>query len=97
MRSPDDIEIHIAELVLHGVDPSDRRAVGEAVERELGRLLGESGWPGDAARPASIGRVDGGEFTVAPGAGAAAIGAGVAAAVHRGLPRAPAPPAKETR
>ena len=38
--APARIELHIEELVLHGFAPGDRRPLGEAVERELTRLLG---------------------------------------------------------
>jgi hypothetical protein len=33
------VELRVDELVLHGFAPSDRHAIGDAVERELTRLL----------------------------------------------------------
>jgi len=85
---PRALEVHIEELVLHGFAPADRSRIGAAVERELGRLLAQTGLP-----PAFIQgmdrreRVDGGAFTAGPGAGADAIGARIAQAVYRGLAR----------
>jgi len=38
------VEVRVGRLVLHGVAPGDRRAVGEAVERELARIAGEGGF-----------------------------------------------------
>ena len=45
MGAPMNIELEIDELVLHGVAPTDRVAVGEAVQHELTRLLTERGVP----------------------------------------------------
>ena len=38
------IELHVEELTLHGFNPADRHRIGDAVERELTRLLTESGY-----------------------------------------------------
>jgi hypothetical protein len=40
-----DIDLHIERLVLEGVAPADRDRVGEALRRELTRLLTERGVP----------------------------------------------------
>lgn len=37
------IELHIEELILHGFEPGNHHAIGEAVESELERLLTEGG------------------------------------------------------
>lgn len=55
------IELHIEELVLHGFDPSDKYAIGDAVQRELARLLAETP---PAPSPRVTGRADGGTFTM---------------------------------
>ena len=49
MNDPHSIEMHIEELVLHGFEPGDRHAIGDAVERELARLLSEHGLPSASA------------------------------------------------
>ncbi len=77
-----DIVIEIDELVLHGFPPGDRYRIGEAVQAELARILGERGLPGvwtDRRRdPAGRRRVQ-----HRPGDARAAIGTGVAEAVYR--------------
>ncbi len=80
------IELHIDELVLHGFNPADRRRIGEAVERELARLLGEEGIPGGSG-DVQISRLDGGSITLAPGARPEAVGAEIARSVHGSLNR----------
>jgi hypothetical protein len=44
-RSPARIILHVERLVLHGIDPRDRAAIGAAVRQELSRLLAEQGVP----------------------------------------------------
>jgi hypothetical protein len=78
-------ELHIEELVLHGFNPADRRRIGEAVERELTRLLDEQGIPGRG--DVQISRLDGGNITLAPGARPEAVGAEIARSVHGSLSR----------
>ncbi len=81
------IELHIEELVLHGVAPGDRHAVGGAVQAELTRLFAESGAPRGLAAGGSVGRIDAGTVNLTNGAGADGLGTGVARAVHGGLNR----------
>ena len=83
--TPQNIELHIEELVLHGFAPGDRYRIGEAMERELARLFVEQDTPPSLAREREVARVDGGAFEVKPGSGAEAIGAQVAQAVYGGL------------
>jgi hypothetical protein len=80
-----DVHVHIEELVLNGFDPSDRYAIGEAVERELVRLLGMRGFPPSLLAGGQVPRLDGGSFALAPGLGAEEIGARVAAATYGAL------------
>jgi hypothetical protein len=75
------IELHIEELVLHGVDPADRHRIGDAVERELARLLAERPISGQR----DIEHLDAGTRRLPAHANAPAIGAQVARAVHGGL------------
>ena len=53
------IVIEIDELVLHGFPPGERYRIGEAVQAELVRILGERGLPGAWAEE-SASRLDGG-------------------------------------
>ncbi len=82
---PSALEVHIEELVLHGFSTRDRFAIGDALQQELERLMTEQGLPGVAGQSLSAQRLDGGVFTVAPGARSAAIGAHIAGRVHQGL------------
>ena len=82
---PENVDLHIEELVLHGFEPADHNRIGEAVQRELSRLFVEEGVPPSLARESGIDRVDGGAFEAQPGSGAEDIGALVARAVYGGL------------
>jgi hypothetical protein len=85
--TPKNIELHIEELVLHGLPPGDRYRIGEAVEQELSRLLADRGVPHSLVMGGEIASVDGGAFEVAPGSRADVVGAQVAKAVYGGLRR----------
>lgn len=84
-RSPAVIELHIDELVLHGFNSSDRFRIGDAMERELHRLMAGKALPVLFASHASIERLDAGQFMVAPGARPQSIGAQLAQSVHQRL------------
>jgi hypothetical protein len=78
---PENVELHIEELVLRGFAPGDRYRIGEAVERELARLFDEQGVPPSLAQSVDVSRLDGGAFKAASGSNPEAIGAQVAQAV----------------
>jgi hypothetical protein len=82
---PGNVELRIEELMLRGFASGDRYRIGEAVERELGRLFAEQGTSQLLRQGSDIGRLNGGAFEVKPGFRAEAIGAQVAQAVYRGL------------
>ncbi len=82
---PRTIEVHIEELVLHGFDPKDRYAIGEAVQRELIRLLAEQDIHPSLGQGYEVARLNAGAFNVKPGVKAEAIGSQVAQSVYRGL------------
>lgn len=82
---PRRIELHIEELVLAGFPAAQRYAIGDALERELSRLIADRGLPSAMVPGGEIARLDAGDFAVAPGAHGNAIGAQVARAVYRGL------------
>jgi len=83
--NPANIELHIEELVLHGFAPGDRHRIGDAVTRELQRLLTEQGAPqaltGDVALP----QIDAGMFSLAPNAKSETIGAQIAQSIYEGM------------
>ena len=82
---PKNIELNIEKLVLHGFSPGDRYRIGEAVERELTRLLADQGVPQSLERGREIANMDSGAFEVAAGSRADVVGAQVAKAVYGGL------------
>lgn len=84
---PQNVELHIEELVLRGFAPGERHRIGEAVERELVRLFDEQGVPPSLAQGGEFAHLDGGAFKVASGSKPEAIGALVAQAVFGGLSR----------
>ena len=79
------VRLRIEELVLEGFAPGDRYRIGEAVERELARLLSEQGAPGALAAGAEASWLAAPSFELAPESGPDAVGSQVAAAVYGGL------------
>ena len=82
---PENVELHIEELVLRGFAPGERHRIGEAVERELVRLLDEHGVPPSLAQGFEVERLDGGAFEVSHGSKSETVGAQVAQAIYGGL------------
>lgn len=100
--TPAALELHIEELVLHGFPASDRFRVGDAVERELLRLIAEQGLPRLVRNPVSVDRLDAGRFKVAEGSKPQAVGAQLAQQLYQQLSpvqkqRLPQRQAKEKR
>jgi hypothetical protein len=83
MRNRPRIDVHIEELVFHGIPPADRRAIREAIQREIARGLRAPGAP--LTRDRSIERIDGGRVTWGGASAPQALGAQVARAVAGGL------------
>jgi hypothetical protein len=85
------VDLRIDELVLDGFAAADRHRLGEAVERELTRLLAGGARP----RPLAGGgapALDGGAFLLPAGASPEAAGVQVARALYRALGRVPPEP-----
>jgi hypothetical protein len=85
-RSPR-IELRIEELVLHGVDAADRHRIGDAVERELVRLLERGPLPPHLSTESAIDRIEGGLHRLPGRVSPAAVGAAAARAIHDGMRR----------
>lgn len=83
MTRPREIDVHIEELVLHGFQPGDRRAIADAIDRAIARALATSDLLGTHDR--RVPHIDGGQVASAGAAGAQRIGAAVARAVGGGL------------
>jgi hypothetical protein len=82
---PQNIELHIEELVLHGFKSEDRAAIGEAVQRELTRLFTEGGLHSSLHREHQVSRLDGGTFNVKHASNPATIGTQIAQQVYGGM------------
>jgi hypothetical protein len=78
------IHLHIEELVLHGFDPHDRHAIGDAVAAELRRLIDHAD-DFSTAPSRAVNRTSGGavrfESNRPP---ASQAGTGIAMAIRRG-------------
>jgi hypothetical protein len=79
------VELHIEELVLHGLPPDHR--IGDAIEHELSRLFTEQGVPPSLSRGGDIPHLDAGAFQMNPEFGAGAVGARVARTLYEGMKR----------
>lgn len=82
-RTP--VTLHIDELIVHGLPHLDQAQLGDAVRRELGRLLAEHGPAMPIAGPVRVGSMSAGSIGATPGMGVDAVGARVAQAVHAGI------------
>jgi len=81
------VELHIEELVLHGFSPVDRYTIGDAIQRELTRLIATHGMPGLEGKGFSADRLDAGSFQVRKHSREEDVGIKVAESVYRGLHR----------
>lgn len=79
-----DVEVHIDEIVLYGLPAAARRRIADAVTAELERLVREQGLPAWMTAGENVLSVEGGAFTVEPGARAERIGAQIAQAIYGG-------------
>jgi len=81
------IELHIEELILHGIAPGDTFRIGQAVQAELTRLLQMHGLPESLSAEAEFGDLSVGQFNVAENARPNAVGNQIAGSVFKGLQR----------
>ena len=82
---PSHLELYIEELRLTGFSASQGRKIGDAIEVELARLLGEAGPSALAGGALALDRLDAGKIRVAPGASARHTGSQIAQALMHGL------------
>jgi hypothetical protein len=75
------VALHVEELVLRGFGPAEGRRVGDALQRECVRLLGERGLPPVLSRPRDIVRLDGGPTTAPASSASHAVGVQAARAI----------------
>jgi len=76
------VTIHIEQLVLHGFDPRDRHAIGDAIQSELAALFAcRTGFS-----PSSADHIDAGSVPIA-GVRSPDAPRAIASAVHREVTR----------
>lgn len=78
------VTVTIDELRLYGFDSRARRAIGDAVTRELAQRFDREP---PAAHGTDAARVDGGSFALTHGRAPASLAAGVAERVHTAVRR----------
>ncbi len=82
---PQTIELHIEELVLHGFTAYNAHQIGDAVEREITRLLLERGLPPALSTDINLGRLNAGSFNIQSGAKAEVVGNSIANSIYQPL------------
>lgn len=85
------LELHVDELVLHGLPAGDRDRIAEALARELVRRLVEHGVPQSLALGGIVEQLDAGVFRLAPHTTSTALGGQIASAVYGGISAGDAP------
>ena len=87
-----EVTVHIEELVLHGFDPHGRHALADALQAELGRLLGEALAEGPdvpegsaAQRSRGLPSLEAGPVELPAGSPAAVVGTRLGSAVFESL------------
>ena len=79
------IELHIEKLMLHGFSPGDSHRIGEAVERQLTRILTEQGMPTSLSHGGERSHINGGTFNTATNTHAKTIGIKIVQSVYSGF------------
>jgi len=79
------VELHIEELVLHGFPTAGHEGIGEAVQKELTRLLSEHGLPWSFSTIQEIERLDGGTLQLNSQSKPETIGNELARAIYGGM------------
>ena len=82
---PQDIDLRIDQLMIEGLQPSDRYQFGNAVQTELARLLAEKGMPPNLTGSAELGQLAAGTISITAAPRPATIGRQVAEVVYRGI------------
>lgn len=84
MKAKPRVEVLIDELILHGFAPGERYAIGEALSRELERLMATETM-GSLAGMKDVVSLRAGNINLAAGTKAETIGAQAAQSIHASL------------
>ncbi|QSJ19372.1 hypothetical protein JYQ62_12000 [Nostoc sp. UHCC 0702] len=85
MQTTPNIELEIAELILHGFAPGDRDRISEALQQELTRLLTVQGIPAPVSENCHLPSLNLGCLHLHPGINPEKIGIQLAQAIYGGL------------
>jgi hypothetical protein len=78
------VKVHIEQLILDGIEPGKRDAIGNAVQRTLAELIEQGSLPANWSMTAEIADLDAGSIHVADDATGEATGIEIAKAVYGG-------------
>ena len=84
-RMRPNLELHIGELVLHGISVHNRYAVARAVEDELLRLFTEQGLPSPFKRHVNINAIKDQSFTLQENSADVRVAGDIASSVYKSL------------
>lgn len=79
------IEVHIEALILDHCVPGERARIGEALRRELAKLIAARGLAASMSKETALSHVDAGSFDVGHRSHAQDTGERIARAVYGGL------------
>lgn len=79
------VELTIQELIVDGIETSQRYPLGEAVRSELTRLLKDEGLSAQAQSLNILDKIDGGTISIQRGDRGEAVGGRIARAIYGGL------------
>jgi len=85
LKSQPSIELHIDELVLDGFASGDRYVIGDAIEQELARLLGQRSVPMSLRSENATDEIKGQTFIAPHNAKPHAMGRRIARAIYQGF------------
>ena len=82
---PQQLDLQINKLVLHGFSADDAPHIKVALERELGRLFSEQGVPSSLMVSGEMGHLNAGRYEATPGATPDAVGGQIAQTIYAGF------------
>lgn len=82
---PQQLDLQINKLVLHGFSADDAPHIKAAIEQELSRLFSEQGVPSSLLVSGAVGHLNAGRYDATPGATPDAIGGQIAQTIYAGF------------
>ena len=82
---PQQIEIYIDKIVLHGTDKANAAGLKTALREQLTSLIVENGLPEAFLSQTDHGRLDGGQISIDTNQQPASVGLGIAQGIYQGI------------